>query len=266
MNEAGNLLLERTGWLYTKLYEGPLFFFDLWSLAHLFSGFFLMLVLRATHQRHAFWKLTAMLLGYELLELLFIYVAFHAFRPETLKDQVTDIVVGWTGGLVATALFRVSRTLSRPARDALVRHAAALLAALAIAFEWVGHYGYAYDRPFFNSRGLCWWAFLLWSLALFGVSEFYATLETRTASVRKALLLTLIGYVAGLVVVEHLGYFELGIHEVGHANRTALAFDLAHGTRGLHVFYTMAPALGVAVFAGFRALLHRATMPLESAA
>ena len=51
MNEAGNELLSRTSWLYTKLVEGPFFFFDLWSLAHLYSGCLVMLVLLALHER-----------------------------------------------------------------------------------------------------------------------------------------------------------------------------------------------------------------------
>lgn len=261
MNEAGSFILSHTAWLYTKLFEGPFFFFDLWSLAHLYSGFLVMLVLHACHRRRPFLELTALLVAYELVELAFIFVAFHVFRPETLKDQATDIVVGWVGGALATMLVRVGGSLRRSGREQLARHAAAPLAAVAIAFEWVGNYGYSYDRPFLNSPGLCWWAFLLWSLALLAVGESYASLEARVGSAKKAFSITVLGYGAALLLVEHLGYFELGIHEVGHANRTALAFDLVHGTRELHAFYIMAPAIGVVAFAWLRALFARAMTP-----
>jgi hypothetical protein len=261
MNEAGNSILSHTGWLYTKLFEGPFFFFDLWSLAHLYSGFLVMLVLRALHVRRPWTWLVSLLVAYELLELAFIYVAFHAFRPETLKDQGTDILVGMAGAWVTTALVRRGERLRGPSREGLVRAAAVPLGAVAVAFEWVGNYGYSYSRPFFNSPGICWWAFLLWTLALVAVGLVFSSLEARLGSPAKALGLTALGYLVALAAVEYLGYVVLGIHEVGHPSRTALAFDLAHGTRTMHVFYTLAPAVGVAVFAGLRALFRRAMTP-----
>jgi hypothetical protein len=89
----------------------------------------------------------------------------------------------------------------------------------------------------------------------------FASLEARLGSPAKALGLTALGYLVALAAVEYLGYVVLGIHEVGHPSRTALAFDLAHGTRTMHVFYTCAPVVGVAVFAGLRALFRRAMTP-----
>ncbi len=260
MNEAGNELLSRTSWLYTKLVEGPFFFFDLWSLAHLYSGFFVMLVVLALRARRPWAWLVAALVAYELVELAFIYVAFHAFHPETLKDQVTDVVVGSLGALVATQLVRRCAATPGPGRARTTRHAAAALMAVAIAFEWVGNYGYHYSRPLFNSPGLCWWAFFLWTLGFIAIGEGYALFEARLASRLKALAVTVLGYGAVLGVVEYLGYAVLEIREVGHPERTALALDLVHGTRALHAFYLAAPWAGVAAFVGLRGLLRRATV------
>lgn len=261
MNETGNAILSHTGWLYTKLFEGPFFFFDLWSLAHLYSGFLVMLVLRALHVRRPWTWLVSLLVAYELLELAFIYVAFHAFRPETLKDQGTDILVGMAGAWVTTALVRRGERLRGPARESLVRGLAVQLGAVAVAFEWVGNYGYSYSRPFFNSPGICWWAFLLWGLGLVAVGLGFSSFERRLGSAVKALALTQLGYLAALAVVEYLGYVVFGIHEVGHPDRTALVFDLAHGTRTMHAFYTFSPVVGVLVFVGLRALFRRAMTP-----
>ena len=38
---------DQTGWLYHQVYQNQLFFFDLWSLAHLWSGFVLFSILLA---------------------------------------------------------------------------------------------------------------------------------------------------------------------------------------------------------------------------
>lgn len=259
MNEAGNLLLAQTAWLYTKLYEGPLFFLDLWSLVHLSSGFLLMLALRAGRSRRPFLALTAVLLAYELLELAFIFVAFHAFRPETLKDQLTDIVVGWAGAALAMAVVRVGQELPRSGRERLARHAAASVASVAVAFHWVGNYGYTYNQPALNSPGICWWAWLLWTLTLLAIAQAYASLEERLGSARDALALVALGYGVMLLGLEHVGYVVLGIREIGHAQRTALVLDLVHGTPAMHAFYGMAPVLGVVAFAATRALFRSAT-------
>lgn len=258
MNDTGNELLSRTSWLYTKLVEGPFFFFDLWSFAHLYSGLVVMLALLALRVRRPWLWLVTALIGYELVELAFIYVAFHAFRPETLKDQLTDVLVGSLGATMATRLARRLDALPEPARRRATRHVATFLMAIAIAFEWVGNYGYHYSRAFFNSPGLSWWAFLLWTLGLVAVAEVYAAFEARLRFPR-ALALTALVYGAVLAVLEYVGYAVLEIREVGHADRSALALDLVHGTRTLHGFYLAAPALGVLVFVGLRGLVGRAT-------
>jgi hypothetical protein len=258
MNELGRLILGNTAWLYTRLYEGRLIFLDLWSLAHLWSGFAVMTVLLAARARRRWLLLTAALLAYELVELAFIWAAFHAFHPETLKDQGTDVAVGLLGGALSVGLWTLWRRLSVAGRERLLRHVTAGLVAVTIAFEWVGAYGYRYDHPALNSAGLCWWAMLLWTLALVLVAEAFASFEPLLGRALLAAVPTAGGYFLALFLVEYVGYVTLGIHEVGHPGRQALALDLVHGTTALHVFYVSAPFLCCLLFVGARALFRRA--------
>jgi len=259
MTGLGRWILWNTAWLYTRIYENDLLFLDLWSLAHLWSGFAVMASLLALGIRRRWFWLAALLLGYELLELAFIYRAFHVFRPETLKDQATDMVVGLLGGAVALSLRAWYQRMPRAStRQALLRHFTAVLVALTIAFEWVGNYGYRYDRSAFNSAGLNWWAFLLWSAGLFGIAQAYAGFERRMSHRWAPLGSTAALYLVGLFVVEYLGYVTLQIREVGHGAGRALAFGLVHGTPALHVAYLAAPLFGSLAFVGARAVLCRA--------
>ncbi len=88
--------------MYTVLYRSPWFFFDLWSLNHFFSGMLVIFLARRYRigDRARWTILMALLLGWEALEILFLYISVHVFLPETIPDQFTDIVVGVLGALL----------------------------------------------------------------------------------------------------------------------------------------------------------------------
>ena len=95
------LIRTNTAGLYHVLYSSPLFFIDYWSFVHLLSGFFLMGLARRLRVKRRWALLLTILLGYEVLEIAFIYASVRLFLPETFPDQVTDIVVGLAGAWVA---------------------------------------------------------------------------------------------------------------------------------------------------------------------
>ncbi len=86
-----------TEWLYTVLYHNKYFFFDYWSLVHFFSGFFIPVILSNLRIRRIYFITFLLLVLYEVVEISLIYVAFNIFKPETIKDQITDIIVGFFG-------------------------------------------------------------------------------------------------------------------------------------------------------------------------
>jgi hypothetical protein len=111
-------ILSNTDWLYTKLYQNNIFFFDLWSIVHIWSGFVLFLLLRSVRIKRPFLILLVLLTVYEVFEILFTYFAFDIFRPETIQDQFTDIAVGMFGGMLAYYFLRFAinnQTISRKA-------------------------------------------------------------------------------------------------------------------------------------------------------
>ncbi len=251
LTALGQWILGSTQWLYVNLYDGPVFFFDLWSLNHACSGLLLFLGLRALGLARAWRWLVAGLLAYEVLELAFIYAAFHAFRPETLKDQLTDVGVGVFGASVGR-LFVASRP--SPHRS---EWAASLLTAVALSFLWVGHYGYTYSWPQLNSAGVNWWAWLCWATALLITLRGELAVARRVASGLGFWLVTYGIYGVCLLAVEFTGYALLGIREVGHPDRQALVADVVHGSTGMHVAYVVAPAVAWLVFRALRGLFVR---------
>ncbi|MEK7719534.1 MAG: hypothetical protein AAB347_07975, partial [Bacteroidota bacterium] len=90
---------QQTAWLYLQVYQNQIFFIDLWSLAHFWSGFVIFILLLVIRSKQPWLWLTVGLALYEIAEILMLYVSLHVFNPETIKDQFTDIFVGILGGL-----------------------------------------------------------------------------------------------------------------------------------------------------------------------
>lgn len=257
MNGVGLWILGNTQWLYTRVIETRVFFLDLWSYPHFLSGVALFTVLAASRVRARRTWLFALLLAYELLELLFIYLAFDAFRPETLKDQGTDLAVGLLGALFASLTLQgaARRTVRGDEVDRYAALVCSALASLTLAFTWVGSYQYRYNHETLNSRGLNWWAFTLWAGGLFMLLQIFEALRRRQGGLAAGLAPLALAYFPALAAVEYLGYAVLGIHETSGEPGNALIFGIIHGTPALHCAYVLAPAIAVATHLCFRALM-----------
>ena len=242
LNNFATFVIGNTQWLYTRLHENTFFFLDLWSLVHFWSGFFLMSCVRRPFPTRKWVLLAGLLTAWELLELWFILAAVGVFLPETLKDQCTDILVGLAGGALCAYVVRWQSV--GPLRLPVV---AAVFVALTLPFLWVGSYGYRYNDDFFNSKGLNWWAFLLWFAGSLFLSWHYAKGHARSGSHRTAFRNTLLGYAPVLMAIEYLGYVVLGIHEIGHQGEPLL-FGLIHGTPVLWGAYLLAPVVNTAAY------------------
>lgn len=159
-------IISYTEWLYTKLYQNDYFFLDLWSFVHLWFGFIITVILLSKKVKKLFIILLSLLLFYEVLEILIAYFALGIFKPETFKDQFTDIVVGMTGGLVAAVIIRYY-TLNVAKKTKNLEIGLMLFASFTYAFCWVGFYGNSYKLTFLSFKGINWYAWLLWSLGTF---------------------------------------------------------------------------------------------------
>jgi len=246
----------RTNWLYTKIFENGLFFFDYWSLVHLWSGLVIFLLLVAFKFNHKWLWLIGLLFAYELLEIGFLFFALHIFKPETLKDQVTDVLVGSLGGWISYQL--ISLTSDKAFSYKFLQKFPLVFSSSTLAFVWVGNYQYQYNISILNTPGLNLWAFFLWCIGGYYTLKMYLFLKKCISKKYTQLIYLWIVYFAILLIVEFIAYNWLHISEIGNANKTSLIFDLIHGNYWLHLYYLIAPFLMILLYETFIVFLIRA--------
>jgi len=246
-------------WLYVKIFENPLFFFDFWSLLHFWNGGVLLTIISIAGYRNKWKILFSILLIYEIVEISMIYFSLDVFLPETIKDQFTDLFVGMSGGYLFDKWLKfysinkkqVTTFLQNPNTHI------ALFTAISIAFDWVGFYRYKYNVPIFNSPGLNYTAFLLWFTGIFSMLVIYNRLSIRFNKIYSIALLWMISF-AGLCILEFTFYHIFGFKESGDHAHTPLIFDIIHGSTALHVFYLLSPFTSVAIYSIFKKLFNSA--------
>lgn len=239
LTEALRFIRNNTEWLYLVIYQNKFFFIDYWSFVHFFDGILLPVILINLKIKRVYLISFLILIVYEIIEISLIYFAFDVFKPETIKDQLTDILIGLLGVSVSHLIKRKSSIdkLNNKVRLNLY----AVLASVIIAFNWVGFYKYKYNVQVFNTSGLNIWAFFWWSIGLFLICQFQIRLKNKFQNEKLYYFTLYISYLIILFSLEFIGYKLLNIRESNHINSTALLFNLIHGTLILHLFYLTAP-------------------------
>lgn len=242
--EALKYIRVNTDWLYTVIYQNKFFFIDYWSIVHFFSGFFLPVILSKLKFRKVYLKSFLILLIYEVIEISLIYFAFNIFKPETIKDQFTDIIIGLTG---VYAVYMFKEFPLKTSRHNLPNYLTAFISSFIISFIWVGFYKYKYNFESLNNVGLNLWAFGWWFTALLLVLLFYHKMNLKILNRIFTMLITYFAYLISLLIFEYIGYNLLSIREISKVSSHSLVFDLIHGTKVMHIFYLSAP-LAVVLF------------------
>jgi hypothetical protein len=235
--EVLKFIRTNTEWLYVVVYQNKLFFIDYWSFVHFFSGILLPVVLTNLKFKRVYSISTLILIAYEVVEISLIYFAFNVFKPETIKDQFTDIFIGMFGVTISSLMKRKLSFQNLNRKLNLY----AVFSSLIVAFLWVGFYKYQYNFEALNTKGLNLWAFLWWSICLFLICQFHLRQKNKFQNEILYYLTLYIFYLIILFVVEFIGYKILGISEIYHSDSTALLFDIIHGTFTLHLFYLTSP-------------------------
>ncbi len=240
-------LYSATAWLYIKIYENPLFFFDYWSIMHIIAGFLIMIILNIFNLKHKFIILFLLVVFWEIFELLFLYFNFNIFQPETLKDQVTDIVIGMFSGLL-TQYFIINKNNLYIIKNIKQQDTTILLTAFLISFNWVGFYNYHYSVKALNFHGLNLWAFSLWFVGNIAILKGYLFL--RRFFKNTFLLVPVFGivYFVILLIVEYIGRYILEIKEVSSPHHMPLIFGLIYGNNILHLMYIVMPFVSLTIF------------------
>ena len=248
-----------TGPLYTVIAKTDYFFIDYWSFVHFINGLLIVFFLGRARSRHAFRILFAILLGWEIIEISFIYLSIEVFDPETLPDQVTDIFIGLLGGFFGWYLPALKEKISSSAKALLLPQATPVELGIActMSFLWVWFYGYRYNVALFNSPVINWLAFTLWSIGLVLTIRVYKMLGNILTLPWQRILVTWTVYFAGLLVIEYCGYYVFEIRQV--TDERPLMFGLIHGTATLKFYYIVAGICAV----GLNGLLKNILRPFR---
>lgn len=237
------------------MYQNQYFFFDLWSLVHLWNGFVLFVFFKSVNARKPFTKLLLVLFIYEIVEILIPYFALGIIRPETFKDQFTDIIVGMTGGGIGAFILK-STSVSNPHHLFRLKLFIIFLASVTYSFLWVGFYGYRYNIEFFNTPGINLYAWPAWAVGSALTIYYFDILKIKNLLVK--FLITWITYIAALFIFETIGYYVVRMHEISMPNPQPLIFGIIHGSSVLHFMYLFSPFFTISLYFGFRFLIFKA--------
>jgi hypothetical protein len=257
MNIIREIYLQ-TDWLYTKIFQNDVMFLDLWSFVHLWSGFGIIILAKVLQIKRPVRLMVLILVAYEMLEILFLLFTFSIFRPETIKDQFTDIFIGIAGGLSSVFILKIVAH-NKNKREKPIMIGIALYAAVTIAFFWVGFYRYRYNYEFMNSPGINFWAFTWWTIACFVVINTYLAFGKHGAFI--AITGAYAIYAVSLLIIEYCSYHWAGMHEISKPGSKALIFELIRGTPALHLFYITSPGISIAAFHLAKWLIYKASKP-----
>lgn len=88
--------------LQIELINTKFFFFSLWSVIHVLSGFLFMYLIKdfKLTKTNKIIILSLILVFYEIIEFWAIGTFPNFFLPETLIDAISDVAVGVIGGLI----------------------------------------------------------------------------------------------------------------------------------------------------------------------
>ncbi len=247
--------LTYTSWLFTKVYQNHYFFFDLWSLVHLWSGFVLIALFTLIKVQKLLAKLFIVLLLYEVVEILILYFVSGIIKPEIFKDQFTDIIIGMIGGGIGLIILNYT-FVSNPRHVFRLKLFTIFLTSITYSFLWVGFYGYHYNMEFFNSPGINWLAWAGWAAGIFGVVFCFEFFKIKNLLLRFSVVW--VSHLAVLFIIETLAYYFFSIHEVSIPGAPPLIFGIIHGSPLLHFMYVFSPFFTITLYFGFKYLIFKA--------
>lgn len=231
---------DNSEWLYSIIFEYKWFYYDLWSFVHLWSGGIIFAVLTAYKVKRKWIILLLILSVFKLIEASLSISIFELFKPERSVSILNDIVIGMLGAFFMHLYFNWKHTKKHPKWLAL------FISSITIAFIWVGTYRYNYSIPFFNSPFINWWALTAWTLSGMTII-FVSSYIKNKINYFFGVTIPWFIYLILLFAVEYIAYHLLSLREVSEGT-TPLIFDIIHGSKVMHIYYTTAPLYFIGLF------------------
>lgn len=231
---------DNSEWLYSIIFEYKWFNYDLWSFVHLWSGGILFALLSAFNTKKKWLKLLLILSVLAFIETSISIKSFNLFESERSLGIFNDIITGMLGGCLIYYFLKWKHTEKHSKWLAL------FISSITISFIWVGYYGYRYSIAFFNSPYINWWAFTAWTVS--GMTIIFVSIFIKNKwNYIWGIAIPWLIYIILLFVVEYIAYHLLSLREVTEGT-TPLVFDVIHGSKIMHVYYTTAPLYFIGLF------------------
>ena len=240
---------DNSEWLYSIIFKYKWFYYDLWSFVHLWIGGIFFALLSAFNTKRKWLKLLLILAIFAFIENSISMKTLKLFESDRLLGIFNDIATGMIGGYFIYWFLKWKYTKIRSKWLAL------FISSITVSFLWVGFYGYRYSITFFNSPHINWWALTAWSGSGMIMIFVFNYLKDKINYLWGVIITWLI-YISLLIAVEYIAYHLISLREVTEGT-TPLIFDIIHGSRIMHVYYTTAPLYFIGLFVLLRFLFKK---------
>jgi hypothetical protein len=232
---------DHTEFLYSTIYQKWFFYIDFWSLVHLWSGFVIFMMLLALQTKKIWFWFIFIIIAYELIEVLFVFFAFHIFKPEKLNDQLLDIFVGLIAGYLCKRL--LSSKLNESGSHLISGWQLMLFSSMTFSFVWVGNYQYAYNAALLNTKNFNLFAFSVWLAGGFILLQVYHKVKLTFSSGAKRFIIMAILYLTSVLLIDNTGRHLLGIEELNANGEKMNSRGIIHGHLAQYIYYLLFPWL-----------------------
>ena len=240
---------DNSEWLYSIIFKYKWFYYDLWSFVYLWIGGIFFALLSAFSSKGKWLKLLLILSIFAFIENSISMKTLKLFESDRLLGIFNDIATGMIGGYFIYWFLKWKYTKKRSKWLAL------FISSITVSFLWVGFYGYRYSITFFNSPHINWWALTAWSGSGMIMIFFFFFLKDKI-NYLWGVIITWLTYISLLVAVEYIAYHLISLREVTEGT-TPLIFDIIHGSRIMHVYYSTAPLYFIGLFILLRFLFKK---------
>lgn len=237
-----HFIRQYTVWLHHTLFDYGLFYIDLWSLVHIWSGLILFTALSARGWKNRWRWLAFFLFAFEVVEATIFISIMKMFMPEKLPDSFTDIFVGLAGGYFVYFLYEKRRIPVNYSKLFLY-----WLASVTVAFVWTGNSDYVFSNPIFNTQGINWWVFLGWMTAGIAILAFYEKLKNLRFSGLKSASICCMAYIPVMLILLNVASSLLYAGEaLNESNDYFVKYIQANGAKAF--FYLTSPLFFIGVY------------------
>lgn len=250
MKESMQFIREFTVWLHHPLFEYGLFYIDLWSLVHFWSGMILFTALSALAWKNRWRWLFYFLFGFELVEAFIFISIMKMFMPEKLPDSFTDIFIGLAGGYLILFLFEKGKIDKSFSKLFLF-----FLSSGTVSFLWTGNNKFEFSNSIFNTQGINWWIFICWMLTGIGILFMYEKLKSSRSSKIKTVTITWLAYLTTLIILIYGTSTLVNAGEVFNAGGSFLTVNPI--SRANVFFYFTSPIFFIGMYQLLNALFRR---------